>query len=450
MNRCRRTDSLLAEVFAGRALTREQREHATDCSECARVLALSRRFERELQTAVTAMVPEPTTAAVARADDAPVPHRGGHQMWQRTMVAITSAALAVAVIALGSGVLGSAPRLGGILDGAVSPDRLDAWLDRALTVAHADAGRETSPLADWEAAQIETCGDTAIAFFVADNEQAAYLWALGKVDDLFDRSIATGSTRSLGEPEVARRRAELAVCAVALGKLQAPAELIDGLPFGGQGVALVPGLAWMGDPDDAPVEVEVIGTGAEPVEVGVFSDPYLLGRVSDPAIRAVDVLTPDGRYRYPAAAPGFMVGADVVDAATHFEYLDASGAAVDAGPILEWERAAAQRPGEEQRRAQAEARARAQAAAEHERRALETGQAGYRCGEWPKLSDEEQLAVTAVVVTDLAAARVGQQLPASASPERIIAAARASLDKGCQGAPVDRAVADIARALYGD
>lgn len=66
MSRCRRTDSLLSEVFAGRALTHEQREHASGCTECARVLALARRFERELQAAVTAMVPEPATAALAR------------------------------------------------------------------------------------------------------------------------------------------------------------------------------------------------------------------------------------------------------------------------------------------------------------------------------------------------------------------------------------------------
>jgi hypothetical protein len=242
----------------------------------------------------------------------------------------------------------------------------------------------------------------------------------------------------------------LAVCSVALGELQVPADLIDELPFGGQGVALFPGLAFWGDPDDAPVEVEVIGTGAGSVEVGIVSDPQLLGRVSDPAIRAVDILTSDGRYRYPAAAPGFMVVADVVDAATHFQYLDASGRPVSSGAILEWEREPDRVRAEEQRRAWAEAQRIARAAAEHERQALEAGQAGYDCGEWPDLTDGEQLAVTTVVVTDLEVARVEQRLPDNASPERIIAAARVSLDKGCQGAPADRTVADIARALYGD
>ena len=449
MSRCTRTDSLLDELFVSGAVTPSQREHVLVCSECARSLALARRFDRDLRTVGAELAPEPMSGADVSLDVIPPFGRGGFGMWRRSVLTMASVAVVLAVIVLG-GMWINVPGFAGVLGGAIPADRLEPWLDRALATAHEASDGHRSQAADWEPAQVEMCGDTAIAFFVDDDEQGAYLWALGKPDDLFDQSIATGASRSVGEAQVARQRVELPVCEVVVGEPQAPADLADSIPFPGQRVVRVPGVAFVGDPIDAPVEVEVVGAEADAVEVGIFSDPYLLGRVEDPAVRAVDVLTPDGRYRYPVSPPGFRVVADVVDAAIAFEFLDSTGASVAAGPVLEGEQSADRRHDEEQRRAQAEAAAIAHAAAAHERRAQETGQAGYRCGEWPKLSEGEQLAITTVLVSDLEAARTKQQLPADASPERIIAAARASVGKGCQGSPADRPLADLAHALFGD
>lgn len=76
--------------------------------------------------------------------------------------------------------------------------------------------------------------------------------------------------------------------------------------------------------------------------------------------------------------------------------------------------------------------------------------ASAACGAWATMTDDEQLrAVKALVGHVLERVRAHQQLPAGADASVIIAAARASLDKGCQGSPDDRKLVEIARWLFG-
>jgi hypothetical protein len=115
------------------------------------------------------------------------------------------------------------------------------------------------------------------------------------------------------------------------------------------------------------------------------------------------------------------------------------------------------------RRAREEAMRRA--AAEAERRAEErivlipdpqadgadAALANARCEAWATMTEDEQLRVVEVLVGGaIEQVRVRQQLPEGAERPAIIAGARASLDKGCQGSPGDRELVVIARWLYGE
>lgn len=72
------------------------------------------------------------------------------------------------------------------------------------------------------------------------------------------------------------------------------------------------------------------------------------------------------------------------------------------------------------------------------------------CGAWASMTAEDQLgAVEGLVGHVIERVRVSQQLSEAAERDAILAAARASLDKGCQGSPDDREIVVIARWLYG-
>jgi len=205
----------------------------------------------------------------------------------------------------------------------------------------------------------------------------------------------------------------------------------------------------MGDPDDAPFEVEVIGPQQDVVvDVGIASEGYLVGRLDDPSVRAIDLVTEAGRYRYTVAAPGFVIQADPGDGQIGYELLDASGSVVLSGWVLDHGVGDDRRAEHEEqaRHAQAEASARAEAA----RRVAEEERAGATCAEWARMTADEQLRLTEeLVVPFMEAVRSRQQLPADATWAEITTAARVSLDTGCQGSPADRHVRAIADELYG-
>lgn len=446
MSRCRRTDELLDATFINAGLTRGQADHLGGCGECARILALVRRFDSELRGVGTELVPEPIDwHDAASAPWAPRP-KGGTEM--RRGALLVGTAVAVIALAVGSIQLWRSGTNTGLF-GADGPgaEQLAGWLDRSLVVAHGEAKPGGTSIEGWEAARVEVCGDTAVAFFDrAGDGSHGYLWAIGRPSDVLDQSIEVGWSRTLSALDVALRRAELPVCDVAFDETSEPAGA--DLPVPPQLVVRVPDLFWIGEPEDAPIEVEVVGGDrGDAVEVGIARDAYLYARLDDASVRAVDVVTTDRRYRYTVGVPGFVIFANVADDALRFELLDGEGTVVGAGPVIEWP---ADVGFEDEQRGRAEEMAIAHGLAARERRALEAGEGGARCAEWPTLSDLSQLTITEVLVPDLEGARVLQQLPASASRSDIVAAARSSLDKGCQGSAGDRPLADVAWAIFGE
>lgn len=436
MSRCHRTDALLEAALAGAVLTPREADHVTGCAECARAAALARRFESELYAVGAELVPEPASASQV-ASDAPVLHRGGSIMRRGAAIAATGAfVLAIAFVGFRSWP-DSWPNLGDGLE-AVEPGTLDAWLDGALRTAHAESNRGSVELDDWEAVQVEQCGRTLIAFFADHHgEGSAYLWAIGATGVLADPSLDTGSAGRLSDVEVATRRATLPVCEFVLGGDPA-VTLPNAAALPGQGVVRIPGFAWAGDLSDAPIEVETIGPAPEGMHGAVLLRASLVGRV-EPSVRAVDLLTPDGRLRYTVHAPGFAIDDAHAVQATAYELIDGSGRVVASGPVLD---------SPDERRA-AEAAARAAGLAAAERRALEAGEGVIGCSDWPALALAEQLAITEVLVADLERARVVENLRLGASRAEIIAGARESLSEGCLASPGDRTVADVARTLFG-
>jgi hypothetical protein len=164
--------------------------------------------------------------------------------------------------------------------------------------------------------------------------------------------------------------------------------------------------------------------------------------VDDPSVRAVDIITESGRLRFPASVPGFSAETNLDGAGLRFEFRDGQGNVVAAGPVVELKDADVRRG--------LEAGMLADLLAEAERRALEDGRVGARCAEWQAFTDLEQMTITAVVIADLEQVRIVQQLAPGTSRHEILASARESIGKACQGSPADRAVAHIARALYGE
>lgn len=438
MSRCRRTDALLGAAFADEGLTTAQADHATECAECARALALAGRFDGELHRVGTELVEQQTSATQSK---------GGRHMWRGALLAGT----AVAVIALIVGsiqVWRDGPSIGLLEDGP-SAEQLTAWLDRSLVVAHGQARPGGTSIEEWAPARVEVCGDAVIAFFDRGGDLSdGYLWAIGRPSGILDESIETGWSRTLSALDVARRRAGLPVCNLALDEAR------DGpgadLPVALHVVVRVPDLFWIGDPEDAPVEVEVVGGDRDAViEVGIARDAYLHARLEDASIRAVDIVSAEGRYRYTIGPPGFTVWANVVDEAVRFELLNESGEVVRAGPIVDWPDDAALG-----HREQAEQAARAQAVqavlrAAAERRAGEGRALGQTCVDWRALSNKTQVLLTEELIVDrLETVRDSQQLADAATFSEIVTAAQGSLDKSCQGSPADRFLFEIVEALY--
>jgi hypothetical protein len=448
MNRCRETDALLDATFAGAELTREQADHATACTECAHALAQARRFDGELHRIGRQLAPEPLPSV------GEITHlstsTGRRSMARRRTLAVGAAgALLLAATIFGGGAWIGSLLTDEVQVGGISPEALDAWVDQTLPIALQMAERPRTGDGGLEPAQIETCGQTAVVFYGQRNDAGGYVWAIGRPDRT--GLIETGWSLFLDEPDVAQFRALLPVCEVVLGPAEPPEELVDWPPIERQGVVAIADFWWVGEWGDELGEGEVvvedngrnivIEGDSRAVAMGLHRRAFLAVRVDDRSVQAVDIVTAEGRLRYTVAAPGFIIE-DVGAEALRFELLDHAGIVVAAGPIVQWE--------SDDRRGAVEAQARRAAVAEAERRALEAELVATRCREWATMSEEEQVAVIEVLVPDLEGVRVLQQLSADAPQAEIIAAARSSLDEGCQASADDRAVADVAQTLYGD
>lgn len=439
MSRCRRTDALLMAVFAGDGLSAAQDAHGAACPECARALALARRFDGELHRVSGDLVTQPMATTQSK---------GGRDMWRGALLAGTVVAV-IALVISSIQVWRDGQTVGFFEAGGLSAEQLSAWLDSSLVIAHGQAQPGGTAIDGWEAERVEVCGDTAIAFFDRGGDGShGYLWAIGRPSGLPDESIETGWSRSRSATDVARRRAELPVCDVALEG--APNPVGADLPLASHVVVRVPDLFWVGDPEDAPVEVEVVGDLDAVVEVGIARDAYLHARLEDPSIRAVDIVSADARYRYTVGAPGFTVWANVVDDVVMFELLNEDGDIVRAGPIVDWPDD--QALGRDRERAEAAAARQAAETARRaaaERRAGEALASGQTCRDWRALGAESQVLLAEELTVDrVEAVRTAQQLGAAASFTEIATAAQASIDKSCQGSPAGRFLTEIVEALY--
>jgi hypothetical protein len=97
-SRCRQTDALLEATFGEAGLTRAQAAHAADCSECARALALARRFDGELHRVGVDLTAEMVTSAGVTAD------LGGSRMARnRNILGLAAVAVLVVAVVVGGG-----------------------------------------------------------------------------------------------------------------------------------------------------------------------------------------------------------------------------------------------------------------------------------------------------------------------------------------------------------
>lgn len=437
MSRCRRTGAVLDIVLAGEGLTSGESDHAATCAECAHALALARRFDGELRRVSDDLATDPTTWAR---------QKGGRHVWRGALLAGT-VVVAISLAVVGVQVWRDGSNLGMLAADGPSAEQLNEWLDRSLVIAHGQAQPGGTAIGGWEAGRVEVCGSAVVAFFDRGDGSDGYLWAIGAPSRIPDESFETGWSRTLSAPDVARRRAELPVCDLALDEVRDPVGA--DLAVAPDVVVRVPKLLWTGAPEDAPVEVEVVGGDPDAVdEVGIGREAYLLARLSDPSFRAVDIVSAEARYRYTVSVPGFAIWAKVAGEAVRYEFLNERGDIVRAGRIVDWSDDAEvghrQEVEEEARRQAAEAARRA--AAEH--RAATVRAIGQTCRDWRALGMDSRVLLTEqLIVGQLEAVRTSHQLAETATFSEITTSALASLDKGCQGSPGDRLLADIVEPL---
>jgi hypothetical protein len=380
MTRCRQAAALLDAVFAGTDLTRAQAEHVRDCAECARAMSQARRFENELGRTATALTPESMPAAMELVELAETTDGGRRMTWGRGLLAgAIGAVLLLAVVVGGSRWL---PSVFEALQPGVSADDLDAWVDHALAGV-ADEGPGGGSDA-WEPAQVEVCGESAIAI-LAESEPGSsegYRWFLGE-PSATDSVGASGQARTISDAEVATLRAQLPVCEVlvdarldeaaaftALSQARDLHSVTTGAPQPVTGIADVRAFEVM---DFKPTDPEhyvallqrpqshqldrltlsVGDDGTFAFRDWMFNDveeqPYTLYRDSlfapsmyyallpDEHVAAVDIIGPHTHLRYSAAAPGFVLQAEIPDdAVTEYRFLDADGRVIASGDIVVW------------------------------------------------------------------------------------------------------------------
>lgn len=390
MSRCHQTDALLDAIFVGTDLTRAEAAHIAACTECARALALARRFDGELQRVGLDMSPEPLPITVELAvESAPMSIRGGRSMtWKRSLIGgVVAATLLVAVVFGGGQWLGS--RFGGALQpGGIAPEDLNAWLGNALVSVIGETGRGARAT-DWEPLQVEECGTTAIAFWAERDPESnrAYRWAVGEPGRL-PVVAAGGLTGSLSGAEVASLRASLPICSMvidsALGEEQAREALLGAREAWGESGLNVSFMPQILDPevlDDAQItglwrmDRDLFGVviaqesdagawlnralltrerdggfaiqhsgfdpgAAEPLVVyrdPMFGSATFFAVTGDVEAAAVEFIGSGVLLRYPVRDSGFMLTADVpVDAVTEYRFLDDEGRVLATGRIELW------------------------------------------------------------------------------------------------------------------
>lgn len=98
MSRCARTEQLLDAAFAGVDLTRRQAKHLAACAECARALALLRRFDSRLGAVGRQVAPE-RLGAIHDLIGVSIPREGDTVSWRNGLMSVAGiAALLLAVL----------------------------------------------------------------------------------------------------------------------------------------------------------------------------------------------------------------------------------------------------------------------------------------------------------------------------------------------------------------
>lgn len=481
MDRCRETEAIVDKALAGVDLTRAQLAHAAACADCARALLHCRRFEAELARVGLDLAPEPMPSA-ADAGAIYAHGRTGGQLvtWRRGLVGGAAATLVLAASVFGGGLGLGALFSGGDAPGRIGAAELQAWTDQALSsvLGQVDPFEEAS---EWEAIRLETCGGTAIAFYrdrgrgpdVADH----YVWAVGQPGPVFTPP-AGGRAGSVDDEDVARIRTTVPPCQLEIDAATEDViaqvgadgrDLWSSVDGGGQvdrGAGRVVGVTTMPvapreDPLDESnsrsyyvlldrrlaqvVNVERVtmsisddgfmGVGSDlegaidrpaaPPVNQIYADlsspsEMLFAWIDSPAVRAVDILVGGERLRYTVREPGFVVEFNMnvaVAGEMEFRLLDAHGIVLADGTIRDWE----------------------------EQDAAHT----IRCSDWQELDADAQLAATEPLVERmLDDVRMIQHLPDGASSEEVVAAARSTIDKGCQGSAADRPLSEVVRLYY--
>lgn len=386
MTRCATTPAVLGALLAAERITPEEAAHVGTCAECARQVAALRRFDGVLVAVGRDLAPEPMPPAadVIAAGAEPTTERP--MTWRRIPLAGRLAiALGIGLLVGAGGWLGSSIGFPLRQGGIIGAEQLDAWLDRAFAEVVSETGRQADP-AKWEPALVETCGRTAIAFWMEAGGEGtrAYRWAVGEPMNRFATLRARGLAGSLTDPEVAQHRAELPICDVvvdvapsteeAMVALEAarerwlrewghdspargPIPLTDELSRS-RVVAVTrgnPRELWvlLDRPGESGLDrialsaegtafrVEGASGGDEPTRTFVVhaepSPGYWVyyAAFDDPSVRAVELLgAASGTLRYSVGAPGFIldIPADPSEVSS-YRLLNAQGDVVGAGDL---------------------------------------------------------------------------------------------------------------------
>lgn len=401
--------------------------------------------------------------------------------WRRSLLSGAVATVVLAGAVFGGG-LGLAWFLSGGNAGAdIGSAEIEAWTDHALAAVlrRVDPREEAN---DWHPVRVETCGESAIAFYRDRGPEAAdhYVWAMGKPVPPFGAPVG-GRADSVDAEEVARLRARLPPCQFetdaatddVIAQVGADARVlwmsVDG---GGQvergggrvvGVTTMP-MAPHEDPfvespsrsyyvlldrrlgevvnvervtmsisDDGSMAVGsdlegAIDRPAAPPANQVYADMsfptvMLFGWIDSPAVRAVDILVRGDRLRYTVGEPGFVIGLDSLDldvasaGDVEFRLLGPVGIVLASGSVRDWQE--------------------------------QDVVVAMRCSDWGRLEAAAQLdAAEQLVDRILQDVRVIEGLPEDASREEIIAAARSTIDKGCQASAAARPLSEVVRVWY--
>lgn len=101
MSRCATTRSLLDAVFAEIDLTRDQAGHVATCAECARALALLRRFDADLESVGRDLAPE-RVGSVHDLIRVGIPKEGSTVSWRNGFIGVAAVAVVLLAVTVAS------------------------------------------------------------------------------------------------------------------------------------------------------------------------------------------------------------------------------------------------------------------------------------------------------------------------------------------------------------